>query len=53
MEARDMQPVIPMRKARKKRVGVVRSLHRFNKINNARRMAIRTTPRSLNSVWGN
>ena len=46
MEARDMQPVIPMRKAPKKRVGVVRSLHRqcnlaerfFNRLKNARRM---------------
>ena len=47
MEARDIQPVIPMRKARKKRVGVDRSPYRrcnlvercFNKFKNARRMA--------------
>ena len=45
MEKRDVLPVIPMRKSRKKRVGVDRSLYRlrnlvercFNKLKNARR----------------
>lgn len=44
-----MLPVIPMRKSRKKRVGVDRSLYRlrnviercFNKLKNARRVATR------------
>ncbi len=49
MEARNVLPVIPMRKSRKKRVGVDRSLYRlrnlvercFNKLKNARRVATR------------
>ena len=49
MEDRSVQPVIPMRKSRKKRVGVDRSLYRlrnlvercFNKLKNARRVATR------------
>lgn len=49
MEARDVLPVIPMRKSRKKRIGVDRSLYRlrnmvercFNKLKNARRIATR------------
>ena len=49
MEKRDVLPVIPMRKSRKKRVGVDRSLYRlrnlvercFNKLKNARRVATR------------
>ncbi|MGJ8561649.1 MAG: transposase, partial [Litorimonas sp.] len=49
MGKRDVLPVIPMRKSRKKRVGVDRSLYRlrnlvercFNKLKNARRIATR------------
>ncbi len=49
MERRDVFPVIPMRKSRKKRVGVERSLYRlrnlvercFNKLKNACRVATR------------
>ncbi len=49
MEKRDVLPVIPMRKSRKKRVGVDRALYRlrklvercFNKLKNARRVATR------------
>ncbi len=49
MEDQSVQPVIPMRKSRKKRVGVDRSLYRlrnlvercFNKLKNARRVATR------------
>jgi len=49
MEERDVLPVISMRKSRKKRVGVDRSLHRlrnlvercFNKLKNARRVTTR------------
>jgi len=49
MEERDVLPVIPMRKSRKKSVGVDRSLYRlrnlvercFNKLKNARRVATR------------
>jgi transposase len=49
MDKRDVLPVIPMRKSRKKRVGVDRSLYRlrnlvercFNKLKNARRVATR------------
>ena len=49
MQERDLQPVIPMRKSRQKRVSVDRSLHRlrnlvercFNKLKNARRVATR------------
>jgi len=49
MEVRNMLPMIPMRKSRKKRVGVDRSLNGlrslfeccFNKPKNARRIAIR------------
>ena len=49
MDARDVLPVIPMRKSRKKRIGVDRSLYRlrnlvercFNKLKNARRVATR------------
>ena len=49
MAKRDVLPVIPMRKSRKKRVGVDRSLYRlrnlvercFNKLKNARRGATR------------
>ncbi len=49
MRERDIQPVIPMRKSRKKRVGVDRPLYRlrnlvercFNKLKNARRVATR------------
>ena len=49
MEARNVLPVIPMRKSRKKRIGVDRSLYRlrnliercFNKLKNARRVATR------------
>lgn len=49
MVARGVRPVIPMRKCRKKRVGVDRSLYRlrnlvercFNKLKNARRVATR------------
>ncbi len=49
MEKRDVPPVIPMRKSRKKRIGVDRSLYRlrnlvercFNKLKNARRVATR------------
>jgi len=49
MDARDVLPVIPMRKSRKKRIGVDRSLYRlrnlvercFNKLKNARRLATR------------
>ncbi len=49
MDDRSVQPVIPMRKSRKKRVGVDRSLCRlrnlvercFNKLKNARRIATR------------
>lgn len=49
MEKRDVLPVIPMRKSRKKRIGVDRSLYRlrnlvercFNKLKNARRVATR------------
>jgi transposase len=49
MEARSVLPVIPMRKSRKKRVGVDRTLYRlrnlvercFNKLKNARRVATR------------
>jgi len=49
MEANNVLPVIPMRKSRKKRVGVDRSLYRlrnlvercFNKLKNARRVATR------------
>lgn len=49
MEARDVLPVIPMRKSRKRRIGVDRSLYRlrnlvercFNKLKNARRVATR------------
>ncbi|EBA07903.1 truncated transposase [Sagittula stellata E-37] len=49
MEKRDVLPVIPMRKSRKKRVGVDRLLYRrrnlvercFNKLKNARRVATR------------
>ena len=49
MEDRSVQPVIPMRKSRKKRVGVDRSLYRlrnlvepcFNKLKNPRRVATR------------
>lgn len=49
IEQRDALPVIPMRKSRKMRVGVDRSLYRlrnlvercFNKLKNARRVATR------------
>ncbi|WP_420006562.1 IS5 family transposase [Arenibacterium sp. LLYu02] len=49
MDKRDVLPAIPMRKSRKKRVGVDRSLYRlrnlvercFNKLKNARRVATR------------
>ncbi len=49
MRSRYIQPVIPMRKSRKKRVGVDRPLYRlrnlvvrcFNKLKNARRVATR------------
>ncbi len=49
MEKRGVLPVIPMRKSRKKRIGVDRSLYRprnlvercFNKLKNARRVATR------------
>ena len=49
MEKRDVLPVIPMRKSRKKRFAVDRSLYRlrnlvercFNKLKNARRIATR------------
>ena len=49
MEARNVLPVIPMRKSRKRRIGVDRSLYRlrnlvercFNKLKNARRVATR------------
>ncbi|MFY0311684.1 transposase [Leisingera sp. D0M16] len=49
MEKRDVLPVIPMRKSRKKRISVDRSLHRLrnlaerclNKLKNARRAATR------------
>lgn len=49
MRNRSIQPVIPMRKSRKKRVGVDRLLYRlrnlvercFNKLKNARRVATR------------
>ena len=49
MEKRDVLPVIPMRKSRKKRVGVDHSLYClrnlvercFNKLKNARRVATR------------
>lgn len=49
MDARDVLPVIPMRKSRKMRVGVDHSLYRlrnlvercFNKLKNARRVATR------------
>lgn len=49
IEARNVLPVIPMRKSRKRRVGVDRSLYRlrnlvercFNKLKNARRVATR------------
>lgn len=49
MDARDVLPVIPMRKSRKKRIAVNRSLYRlrnlvercFNKLKNARRVAAR------------
>jgi len=49
MDKRNVLPVIPMRKSRKKRVGVDRSLYRlrnlvercFNKLKNARRVATR------------
>ena len=49
MEKRNVLPIIPMRKSRKKRVGVDRSLYRlrnlvercFNKLKNARRVATR------------
>ena len=49
MDKRDVLPVIPMRKSRKTRVGVDRSLYRlrnlvercFNKLKNARRVATR------------
>lgn len=49
MDKRDVLPVIPMRKSRKKRVGVDRALYRlrklvercFNKLKNARRVATR------------
>lgn len=49
MDKRDVLPVIPMRKSRKMRVGVDRSLYRlrnlvercFNKLKNARRVATR------------
>jgi len=49
MARRDVLPVIPMCKSRKKRVGVDRSLYRlrnlvercFNKLKNARRVATR------------
>ena len=57
MEARNVLPVIPMRKSRKKRSGVDRSLYRlrnlvercFNKLKNARRVAARydKTPESF------
>jgi len=48
-DERDILPVIPMRKSRKKRIGVDQSLHRlrhlvercFNKLKNARRVATR------------
>ena len=48
-DKRDVLPVIPMRKSRKKRVGVDRSLYQlrnlvercFNKLKNARRVATR------------
>jgi transposase len=49
MDEREVLPVIPMRKSRKKRVAVDRSLYRlrnlvercFNKLKNARRVATR------------
>jgi transposase len=49
LDKRNVLPVIPMRKSRKKRVGVDRSLYRlrnlvercFNKLKNARRVATR------------
>ncbi|MCV2888119.1 transposase, partial [Ruegeria aquimaris] len=49
LNARNVLPVIPMRKSRKKRIGVDRSLYRlrnlvercFNKLKNARRVATR------------
>ena len=49
MDKRDVLPVIPMRKSRKKRIGVDRSLYRlrnlvkqcFNKLKNAHRVATR------------
>jgi transposase len=49
MEARSVLPVIPMRKSRKRRIAVDRSLYRlrnmvercFNKLKNARRVATR------------
>lgn len=49
MRSRNIQPVIPMRKSRKKRVGVDRTMYRlrnlvercFNKLKNARRVATR------------
>ena len=49
MDKRDVLPIIPMRKSRKKRIAVDRSLYRlrnlvqrcFNKLKNARRVATR------------
>ncbi|AHD03329.1 transposase (plasmid) [Leisingera methylohalidivorans DSM 14336] len=49
MDDRGVRPVIPMRRSRKKRIGVDRSLYRlrnlvercFNKLKNARRVATR------------
>lgn len=58
MDARDVVPVIPMRKSRKLRVTVDRALYRlrnlvercFNKLKNARRVATATT-RPPRAFW--
>lgn len=59
MEARDVLPVIPIRKTRKLRVAVDRTLYRlrnlvercFNKLKNARRVATRLMTRPPTASW--
>ncbi len=59
MEARNVLPVIPMRKSRRKRIAVDRSLYRqrnlvercFNKLKNARRVATRYD-KTVESILG-
>lgn len=59
LDVKNVPPVIPMRKSRKKRIGIDRSLYRlrnlvercFNKLKNARRVATRYDKTRLK--WSN